>query len=212
MVTLLLIVLIIGLLILVHEWGHFYAARRLGIRVDEFGIGFPPRLFSRMRNGVRYSLNLLPFGGFVKIFGEHGEGEGEGESFISRPAWQRLAVLAAGVFMNFGLAWLFFSIGAAVGVPQVVEKPDDEVPVSIITVLPGSPAAEAGLHFGDQILEMRAREISLRSSITCAATAREPISQWVSNTRLRCRSQTIRTFARRARSRCAATPSAVTDR
>lgn len=162
MVTLFLIVLIIGLLILVHEWGHFYAARRFGIRVDEFGIGFPPRLFSRMRNGVRYSLNLLPFGGFVKIFGEHGEGEGEGESFISRPAWQRLVVLAAGVFMNFGLAWLFFSIGAAVGVPQVVEKPGGEAPVSIVTVLPGSPAEQGGLRFGDQILEMRAREISLR--------------------------------------------------
>ena len=160
MVTLVLIVLVISLLILVHEWGHFYSARKLGVKVEEFGFGFPPKLFSFTKKGVRYSLNLLPLGGFVKIFGEHGEGEGEKASFISRPAWQRFIILAAGVFMNLVLAWVFFSVGAGLGVPRVSEVAN--VPVSILGVLPNSPAEAVGLKFGDQILEMKSSEVSLR--------------------------------------------------
>src|SRR3989338_7826601 len=121
MVTLVLIVLVISLLILVHEWGHFYSARKLGVKVEEFGFGFPPKLFSFTKKEIRYSLNLLPLGGFVKIFGEHGEGEGHNESFISRPAWQRFVILVAGVAMNVVLAWIFFSAGALFGVPQISE-------------------------------------------------------------------------------------------
>ena len=100
MATLILVLIVISLLILVHEWGHFYSARKLGVKVEEFGFGFPPKIYSWVKNGVRYSFNLLPFGGFVKIFGEHGEGETDPKSFISRPAWQRFIILAAGVGMN----------------------------------------------------------------------------------------------------------------
>lgn len=162
MVTLILVIIVVSLLILVHEWGHFYSARKLGVRVDEFGFGFPPRIISRVKSGVRYSLNLLPFGGFVKIFGEHGEGEGDPGSFISRPAWQRFVILAAGVFMNFVLAWIFFSAGSVVGVPQISDEKTGGIPVSIIAVTPNSPAETIGLRFGDQILEMRSQDISLR--------------------------------------------------
>lgn len=162
MVTLVFVIIAISLLVLVHEWGHFYFARILGVRVEEFGFGFPPKLFSRVKNGVRYSFNALPFGGFVKIFGEHGEGEGDNKSFISRPAWQRFIILGAGVFMNFMLAWVVFSIAAAVGLPQAGDTPKGGTPVSIIGVLPSSPAEQAGLKFGDQILEMRSYETSLR--------------------------------------------------
>ena len=116
MFTFLLVLILISVLILVHEWGHFYAARRLGVKVEEFGFGFPPRLFSVVRDGIRYSFNLLPLGGVVKIFGEHGEGEGDRESFVSRSAWHRFVILAAGVFMNLVLAWVFFTIGAVAGV------------------------------------------------------------------------------------------------
>ncbi|KKW20230.1 MAG: hypothetical protein UY61_C0041G0011, partial [Candidatus Adlerbacteria bacterium GW2011_GWC1_50_9] len=87
------VIFLISILILVHEWGHFFSARALGVKVEEFGFGFPPRVFSKMRNGVRYSFNLLPFGGFVKIFGEHGEGEAAPESFAGRPPWQRFIIL-----------------------------------------------------------------------------------------------------------------------
>lgn len=162
MFTLILVILVISVLILVHEWGHFYSARRLGIKVEEFGFGFPPRLFSVVKNGIRYSFNLLPLGGFVKIYGEHGEGEGDQESFISRPAWQRFIVLFAGVGMNFVLAWLFFSAGAAIGVPELAEDDSKSIPVSIIAVLPNSPAEAAGLKFGDVIIELRSSDVSLR--------------------------------------------------
>ncbi len=162
MVTFILVVIVIGILILVHEWGHFYSARKLGVKVEEFGFGFPPRLFSKVKNGVRYSLNAFPFGGFVKIFGEHGEGEESPQSFASRPARQRFLILAAGVIMNAILAWIFFSISAGMGVPQVSGEIEAGTPVSIISVLPGSPAERAGLRLGDKIFEMRSGEISLR--------------------------------------------------
>jgi len=156
MLTILFIAGVIGILILAHEWGHFYSARRFGVRVDEFGVGFPPRLFSWVRRGVRYSLNLFPLGGFVKIFGEHGEGEGKSESFAARPAWQRLLMLSAGVGMNILAAWIFFSIAAGVGIPQIQDEAGEGVPVSVISVLPDSPADRAGIKIGDQILEFRA--------------------------------------------------------
>ncbi len=162
MLTLLLVIVVISLLILVHEWGHFYSARKFGVKVEEFGFGFPPKVISRVKNGIRYSLNLFPFGGFVKIYGEHGEGEDDPQSFMSRPAWQRFIMLAAGVFMNFVLAWVFFSVGSALGVPQISEGETSGVPVSIIGISSNSPAEAYGFRFGDQILEMRAPDLSLR--------------------------------------------------
>ncbi|MFY9463012.1 MAG: M50 family metallopeptidase, partial [Candidatus Sungiibacteriota bacterium] len=159
-------IIFISALILVHEWGHFFAARRLGVRVEEFGFGFPPRLFSHIKNGVRYSFNLFPFGGFVKIFGEHGEGEQDRASFISRPAWQRFIILAAGVGMNVALAWVLFTAAAGIGLPQIADDThiqSQSIPVSILGVVPVSPAAGAGLKLGDEILEMRGgQNISLR--------------------------------------------------
>jgi len=156
-------VIFISALILVHEWGHFFAARWLGVRVEEFGFGFPPRIFSRVKNGVRYSFNLFPFGGFVKIFGEHGEGEHDRASFMSRPARQRFAILAAGVLMNFVLAWVLFTAAAGIGLPQIADGSATGIPVAILGVVPGSPAAGAGLKLGDEILEMRGGSaVSLR--------------------------------------------------
>lgn len=162
MLTLILVIMVISILILVHEWGHFYSARKFGVKVEEFGFGFPPKIISRVKNGIRYSLNLFPFGGFVKIYGEHGEGENDPKSFISRPAWQRFIILAAGVFMNFVLAWVFFSVGSTLGVPQISDEKSSDVPVSIIGVSSNSPAEASGFRFGDQILEMRASDLSLR--------------------------------------------------
>ncbi|TSC78432.1 MAG: hypothetical protein G01um101433_239 [Parcubacteria group bacterium Gr01-1014_33] len=171
MFTLFLIIIIISILILVHEWGHFFAARVLGVKVEEFGIGFsgkefglrfPPKLLKIFSKGVLYSINPLPFGGFVKIYGEQGEGEKDPASFSSRPAWQRFIILAAGVFMNLVLAWIFFSGGTMIGIPNISDDKDSRIPVSLIAVTPGSPAEHAGLRFGDQVLELRSSDISLR--------------------------------------------------
>lgn len=162
MLTILIVIIFISALILVHEWGHFYAARRLGILVEEFGFGFPPRVYSIIRDGVRYSFNALPFGGFVKIFGEHGEGAGNAASFMSRPAFQRFVILGAGVFMNLVLAWLLFTAAAGIGVPIAAGDDAGAVPVSVLGVLPDSPAEEAGVKLGDQIIEARGRDVSLR--------------------------------------------------
>jgi regulator of sigma E protease len=97
---------------------------------------------------------VLPFGGFVKIFGENGEGEMSPESFAGRPAWQRFVILSAGVFMNLVLAWVLFSISAGVGVQQVVESESSQAHVSVLTVSPDSPAANSGIKFGDEILSL----------------------------------------------------------
>ncbi|MBI4137690.1 MAG: site-2 protease family protein [Candidatus Sungbacteria bacterium] len=152
----------LALLILVHEWGHFWAARLLGVRVQEFGFGFPPRLISRTKNNVRYSLNLLPLGGFVKIFGEQGEGAEEPDSFSSRPIAHRALILAAGVLMNIAAAWLFFSISVGIGLPRIANQDEALLPVSIIEIAPHSPAEQAGLRPGDRIRELRSAEIAVR--------------------------------------------------
>lgn len=176
MLSIIFIIIFISILILVHEWGHFFAARKLGVRVDEFGLGFPPKLFSRVRHGVRYSFNLFPFGGFVKIFGEHGEGEDDRSSFASRPALQRFVILAAGVGMNLILAWVLFSVAAAIGLPHISEDESGGAPISILAVMPGSPAEQAGLKLGDHVLEMRSAEGSLR--IEKEADVREFAEAW----------------------------------
>jgi regulator of sigma E protease len=105
----------LAILILVHEFGHFIVAKLAGIRVDEFALGFPPRLWGRKWQGTLYSLNAIPFGGFVKIFGEDShEGEiadvDKKTSFTHKSKWIQAAVLVAGIAMNLLFAWLLISI------------------------------------------------------------------------------------------------------
>src|SRR3989338_7664319 len=109
MLSLIVFIFILSVLVLSHEAGHFFSARFFGIRVDEFVFGLPPRVLSVMRNGTAYSLNLLPFGGFVKIFGEEGEDKTDAASFSSKSAYQRAIVLFAGVAANLLLAYFVFS-------------------------------------------------------------------------------------------------------
>src|SRR5690349_7741784 len=93
-----LFIVLLLVLVLVHEWGHFFVAKRLGCGIEEFGFGFPPRIASVMKNGTRYSLNLLPIGGFVKIEGENmDEVRPSRTSFASKSAPARIAILVAGV-------------------------------------------------------------------------------------------------------------------
>ncbi|MBI2582861.1 site-2 protease family protein, partial [Candidatus Azambacteria bacterium] len=98
--TIILFILILAILVLAHEWGHFVAARRAGVKVEEFGFGFPPRITSVKKGETRYSINWIPLGGFVKIFGEEGEGKDDPQSFQSKAIGTRAKIIAAGVIMN----------------------------------------------------------------------------------------------------------------
>ncbi len=158
--ALVIFIAVLGVLVLVHEWGHFFAARKFGIRVDEFGFGFPPRLFGHKFGETLYSFNLFPIGGFVRIFGEQGEGEGDKTSFASHPIWHRTIIIVAGVLMNVVLAWALFSLGHVVGVPSIADG-DSEVSdakVTIISIAESSPAAEAKLAFGNVVRRVTSGE------------------------------------------------------
>ncbi|OHA58687.1 MAG: RIP metalloprotease RseP [Candidatus Vogelbacteria bacterium RIFOXYD1_FULL_44_32] len=158
--TIVLFIFIIAVLVFVHELGHFLAAKLFGVRVDEFGLGFPPRAYARRLGETEYSLNFIPFGGFVKIFGETPDANTEAgpehaRSLTARPKWQQATILVAGVFFNWLLAWLFISIGFMSGLPLATSQATDvqltDVRTAIIQVSAGSPAAKAGLKTGDVI-------------------------------------------------------------
>lgn len=163
-----LFVLILGSLVLIHEFGHFITAKAAKIRVDEFGFGFPPKLFGFKKGETEYTLNLLPFGGFVKIFGEDPtELPSEGEkkrSFIFKPKWVQMAVIVAGVFFNFIFAWLLFSITFMSGleVPVSYNAAATNPRLMITYVATNSPASESGLLSGDTILFLESKTRSLQ--------------------------------------------------
>lgn len=172
--SIIIFLVILLVLVLVHEWGHFFSARRFGIRVDEFGFGFPPRLFSFRKGATEYSFNLFPVGGFVKIFGENPDDENLNGpdhelSFVSKPRWKQAIVLFAGVFMNFILAWFLFSFGLMSGLPTSLgnELPGYElqdVNLVIMAVSPSSPAGEAGLKPGDVIVSVSSLSVDIGES------------------------------------------------
>lgn len=143
-----LVIIFLSILILVHEFGHFAAAKRFGLLVEEFGIGLPPRILGKKKGETLYSINALPFGGFVRIFGENREdvsslsAEHDKRAFYRLPIWKRAIVLFAGVAMNFLFGWLMFSLVFASGVPRAVV---------ITEVAKGSPAEMAGLKAGERI-------------------------------------------------------------
>ncbi|MBT4209933.1 MAG: PDZ domain-containing protein [Candidatus Komeilibacteria bacterium] len=152
-------IIILGVLILVHELGHFVSAIKLGVDVEEFAIGFPPKIVSWVRKGVKYSINWIPMGGFVKITGEQGEGQDDPRSFVNQPAWKKLIIISAGVFMNFVLAFVLLSIVFMAGFPQeltedTIGKEIKDKNVVILQIAKDSPADKAGLDVGDKILEV----------------------------------------------------------
>jgi regulator of sigma E protease len=155
------LILFIGLVV-IHEYGHFIAARRGGVEVEEFGIFFPPRLYKkRMKGGWDFTINLLPLGGFVKLKGEH-DSDTEKGSFGAADLKTKSKIMAAGVFMNLVTALVLLTILAVIGLPKLIPnqftvKSDTKVSDSKILVgyiAPGSPAAKAGLKSSDQLTEI----------------------------------------------------------
>jgi len=226
--TILIFVIILGLLIFVHELGHFLAAKRNGVRVDEFGFGFPPRILGLQRIKTKkpaeiterrsltdlvsesfnqetgetrisesivlneeviargpekewriirgpgqdsdysegketiYSINAIPLGGFVKIYGEDGEGTNSSRSYTTKKPWRKATILFAGVTMNFLLAVFLFSFGNFIGLPtaltdsEINSHPDARL--QILAIAPGSPAENAGVKIGDFVVKLKASD------------------------------------------------------
>jgi len=175
--TIVIFLIVLGLLVFVHEAGHFIVGKRSGMKIDEFGFGFPPRLFGfQKQNGkwktvwgnktlvdpetTVYSINWIPLGGFVKIVGENNEDGEDPRSFINKPFLPRLMTLLAGVIMNVILAWVLISIGYLHGLPVAVDNPPTQLGdharatdprIAIVDVAANSPAAQAGLKPNDVV-------------------------------------------------------------
>lgn len=206
LLTIIIFVLVLSALVFAHELGHFYTARRFGVKAEEFGFGFPPRAVGWYKNqsgrwrqvlgnesaeslenspeearrpaprATIYSLNWLPIGGFVKIKGENGDGVQDKDSFAAQPIWQRVIILSAGVIMNIVLAWFLLSVGYIFGMPQSTDTLGPRAVISgqevtVIQVMPGSPAAQAGLKEGDAILRINDTAIGTEKSLQDAVAS-----------------------------------------
>jgi regulator of sigma E protease len=159
-----LVILILGLLVFVHELGHLIAAKLFGVKVEEFGIGYPPAALSlgKIRE-TEYTLNWIPFGGFVRLYGDEGalaSGSLAG-AFVKAPRWKQILILVAGIVMNAVAGWLLFSIAFMIGIP----RPVDALPTASANTLAGthlliadivqaSPAEVAGIKPGDELLQV----------------------------------------------------------
>lgn len=152
----------------VHELGHFLSAKWSGIKVSEFALGFPPKIFSFKKGETTYSLNWVPFGGFVRIHGENAEDDPEVEperSMVNKPWYIQIFVLSAGVLMNFLFAWLLISITLMTGYPTAVNDQSSAMletrdpHLMILNVEKGSPAEMAGIVKGDRIKSVTLRGV-----------------------------------------------------
>lgn len=151
LLSIILIILGLSVLIIIHEAGHFFAAKGFGLLVEEFGFGLPPRFWGKKIGETIYSFNWLPFGGFVKLYGERNMEEDLNldisRSFSHQSIWKRAAVIGAGVVMNFLLGWFLISIIYMIGIPQTLLVTD---------IQKGGIADLAGIQAGDQLLDFRA--------------------------------------------------------
>lgn len=160
MLTIFIFLIVLAILIFVHELGHFLAARACGIRVDAFKIGFGPKVFAWKRGGTEYGLNLIPFGGYVKIFGEdpndeNTNGPDKERSFVHKARWKQVIVLVAGVTFNFIFAMILyaglFMVGSNVPINAFTDysKYISDEHVIVVDVQKDSPAEHAGIKIGD---------------------------------------------------------------
>ncbi len=156
------IVPILGILIFIHELGHFVMARRAGVRVEEFGFGLPPRIWGVKRGDTIYSINLLPVGGFVRVLGEDGKSNAH-DSMQSKTAGQRARFLAAGSAMNLIAAVVLIAV--LIGVQG---RSSDNV--YVVNVNPGSPAADAGWQSGDRFLQINGASITSSDEVSRLTT------------------------------------------
>jgi len=152
-------------LIFLHELGHFLLAKKFGVKVEEFGFGYPPRIWGKKIGETLYSINLLPFGGFVRIYGQEKRIE-EPRSFTVKPYWQKALIISGGVISFWIIAAIILSIVMMLGAPTVVGDSAEgvvEPKVQIIGVASESPAKEAGLKIGDIIKKVQSQKSKVKS-------------------------------------------------
>lgn len=170
LVLVMLVVLIVG-----HELGHFIVAKMMGVRVVEFGIGYPPRAFTIGRwGGTEYTINWLPFGGFVRLYGDEHEPTEMSEkqkwrSLANAPLYAQAMILAAGVAMNIILGWALFTIGFMNGLPTSVAEGTPNAHLVVNGVVPGSPAEAAGITVGDELKSLSAEDGTSVATMTPSA-------------------------------------------
>lgn len=180
--SIIIFILVLVALIVVHEFGHFVVAKWSGMRVDEFGIGYPPRAWGFKKGETEYTLNWLPFGGFVKIFGEDMEEKlpgavqtTESRAFSSRPRILQALVLVAGIAMNLLFAYVLITATLLMGTPRALAPEEmstaTNVSVAVAGVLPDSPAAKAGLMPGDYLKSASSGEVTWEGSDVESFTA-----------------------------------------
>lgn len=168
--SIVLIILVFSILVIAHEWGHFIVARRNGVKVEEFGLGFPPRLFGRKdKKGTLFSVNALPIGGFVRLKGEDGESKAV-DSFAVKKTWPKTKVILAGVTMNLLIAYSLLVFLLMVGMPPIVPGDINKIgpfkaqsvtttPLTVLTVNKNSAADKAGLKTGNQIIAINGQQV-----------------------------------------------------
>lgn len=168
MLTIIIILILFSSLVLLHEYGHFVVARRNGVEVEEFGFGFPPKLFGRTHKGVLYSFNLLPLGGFVRLKGEDANDMSTG-SFAAASLKVKAKILMAGVGMNLLTAFVIFYALCVTGMPGLGKQfePSFLKPIGgqtkqliLSNVDKASPAAKAGIKKGDYLLAFNGRAVT----------------------------------------------------
>lgn len=183
--TILIFLIVLSLLVFVHELGHFWVAKKCGLKPEEFGFGFPPRAigfykdtagkWKKVHGGEKpadaadtiYSLNWFPLGGFVKLGEDEDPEDKNANHFNNKPIWQRALILVAGVTMNFLLAVILFSGGFMFGLPMAVENAGGSADISdrklqITQVLPGTPAEKAELEAGDLIVGLKGENLEMK--------------------------------------------------
>ena len=167
--TIIFIILIFSALVIAHEWGHFIVARRNGVKVDEFGIGFPPKIFSRKTKLTEYSINLLPLGGFVRLKGEDSDDKSK-DSFATKPYKSRAKIVMAGVGINFLIAYVIVVILLIFGIPALLPSGFVEIgpikpssvqtsPLTTLSVNKDSAAEKAGIKAGSEILKANGNDL-----------------------------------------------------
>ena len=154
MIATLIFILILSLLIIVHEFGHFIAARKNGVRVENFSLGFGPQIFKKKKNDTEYSVSLIPLGGYVKMAGDNqAEYKGKPDEYFAKSVGSRFQIIFCGPFLNYVLGFLFFWFILFVGYPSLTTK--------VGSLIDGYGAKLAGLAVGDKIIALDGKKVDL---------------------------------------------------